>query len=104
MSKLTLKMRNGKIEMHPENSRGTILIPHDDPSYLGSMIIEFLKDEETINTSARVIQLTEGQISKGGQNPPNLSTARPASPKGSGGAVFEYLPDQKQFWDDNWED
>ncbi|RDJ35133.1 MAG: hypothetical protein DWQ19_09875 [Crenarchaeota archaeon] len=33
-----------------------------------------------------VVQLTEGRVSKGGQNPPNYSLKRPAPPKGSGGS------------------
>ena len=31
------------------------------------------------------LQLTEGKMSKGGQNPPNLSMTRPPAPQGSGG-------------------
>lgn len=33
-----------------------------------------------------VVPLTEGRMSKGGQNPPNMITARPPAPCGSGGA------------------
>jgi len=32
---------------------------------------------------SRIIQITEGQVSKGGQNPPNNSTERPPAPQGS---------------------
>jgi len=32
-----------------------------------------------------VVPLTEGQVSKGGQNPPNPGSARPPAPQGSGG-------------------
>jgi hypothetical protein len=32
-----------------------------------------------------VTPLTEGYVSKGGQNPPNASVARPPAPQGSGG-------------------
>lgn len=34
----------------------------------------------------KVAQLTEGQVSKGGQNPPNSGGSRPPAPQGSGGA------------------
>jgi hypothetical protein len=34
---------------------------------------------------AKVKQLTEGKVSKGGQNPPNKSRKRPPAPGGSGG-------------------
>lgn len=34
----------------------------------------------------KIVPLTEGQVTKGGHNPPNQSTARPPAPQGSGGA------------------
>ena len=45
------------------------------------------------------IQLTEGKISKGGQNPPNTSDRRPPPPKGSGG---KDKPNDDGFYSGVW--
>lgn len=37
--------------------------------------------------SRNVVPLTPGRMSKGGQNPANMITARPPAPGGSGGAT-----------------
>ena len=48
--------------------------------------------------TVKPVTLTEGQISKGGQNPPNMSTKRPEPPQGSGGKGTDTTPLRYVAW------
>ena len=55
------------------------------------------QQKEKIMSDRKVVPLIEGRVSKGGQNPPNLSTTRPPAPQGSGGTSLLSIDTREQY-------